>query len=378
MANAIAAASEGPSAAAQRMTAGVLSDGRQVEAVELSNGLGISARILTYGATLQSLIVPDRDGRLADIVLGHDTPAGYEARRDYLGVTIGRFANRIAHGRFTLDGTTYRLQRNDGAHTLHGGDFDRALWQVRSVAGGVLGSVVLEHVSPDGDAGFPGEVTARVTYAMDVSGALTIVFEAAVSRPTILNMTHHALFNLSGDNGEGLARGAMDVRLHIPASRYTPVDEGLIPTGELRAVAGTPFDFTSERLFAEGLSAGSDDPQIRMARGYDHNFVLDKGRTDTPELAARALDPVSGRLLEILSTEPGLQLYTGNGFDGVHAGKNSCLYRMGDGFALEPQQFPDTPNQPHFGSARVEPNRPYRHAMIIRTAIAAPNTQEDR
>ena|SRR3990170_1437464 len=351
---------------AQRADAGTLRDGSRVEAIELSNGRGVTARVLTYGATLQSLVVPDRNGQLDDIVLGHDTAAEYEATQDYLGVTVGRYANRINGGRFTLDGRTYQLPQNDGANSLHGGGkgFDRVNWRVRSVQSGPNASVVLEHVSADGDSGYPGRLTTTVTYSMDGSGALMIAFAATTTKPTILNMTNHALFNLAGDCSPG---GALNARLTMPASRYTPVGETLIPTGELRPVDGTLFDFRGGRMMDEALRYGLDE-QLRIGRGYDHNFVLDKGQTAEPGLAARVEDPASGRVLEILTTDPGVQLYTGNFLDGTNAGKNGCLYRMGDGFALEPQKFPDTPNQPQFGSARVDPSAPYRHVMIIRTS----------
>lgn len=354
---------------AERADAGTLRDGTRIEAITLSNGYGISARILTYGATLQSLVVPDRDGRPEDILLGHDTPAGYEAAHDYLGVTVGRYANRIAGGRFTLDGVTCQLPQNDGSSSLHGGGegFDRAVWQVQSIGSGPVASLVLGHVSPDGASGYPGGVSATVSWSMDRAGALTIVFEAWTSKPTILNMTNHALFNLSGQCG---VSGALGVRLTIPASRYTPVDSRLIPTGDLRPVAGTAFDFRTGRMLDAALRDGSDE-QILIGHGYDHNFALDKGQTATPELAARVEDPQSGRVLEILTTEPGLQLYTGNVFDGTTVGKGGCAYRMGDGFALEPQKFPDTPNQPRFGSARIDPDHPYRHTMIVRTTITS-------
>ena len=353
---------------AERSDAGALRDGSRVEAIELSNGRGITARVLTYGATLQSLVVPDREGRLDDIVLGHDTPAEYEAVQDFLGVTVGRYANRIADGRFTLDGKTYQLPQNNDGNSLHGGGqgFDRVNWHVRSVQSGPVASVVLEYVSLDGDSGYPGEVRTTVTYAMDRQGALTIAFDATTTKPTILNMTNHALFNLSGNCSPG---GALNARLTIPAGRYTPVSELLIPTGELSPVDGTPFDFRSGRMLDEALRDGKNE-QIRIGRGYDHNFVLDKGQTAQPELAARVEDPVSGRVLEILTTDPGVQLYTGNFLDGTNVGKQGCLYRMGDGLALEPQKFPDTPNQPQFGSARVDPSEPYRHVMVIRTSIA--------
>src|SRR5687768_7689404 len=270
---------------AQRVDAGSLSDGARVEAIELSNGRGVTARVLTYGATLQSLIAPDREGKLADIVLGHDTTAEYEATQDYLGVTVGRYANRIAGGKFTLDGRTYQLPQNNGANSLPGGGkgFDRVSWRVRSVQSGRTASVVLEHVSPDGHLGYPGEVATTVTYSMDETGALTIVFAATTTKPTILNMTNHALFNLSGDCSPG---GSLNARLTMPASRYNPVGETLIPNGELRPVDGTLFDFRGGRMMDEALRYGRDE-QIRIGRGYDHNFVLDKGLTAEPELAAR-------------------------------------------------------------------------------------------
>ena len=244
-----------------------------VEAVILTNAHGISARILSYGATLQSLIAPDAEGRLADIVLGHDDVAGYEQTRAYLGVTVGRYANRIAGARFALDGVTYPLQQNDGANTLHGGEqgFDRAVWAIEALSVDGPASVVLTHVSPDGEGGFPGEVHARVTYALGDAGDLTIAFVATTTRPTVIAMTNHALFNLAG---EAALQGGMPQRLTIPAAAYTPVDAQLIPCGELRAVDATPFDFRDGRIIADGLRDGRD-PQIAIARGYDHYFVLD-------------------------------------------------------------------------------------------------------
>lgn len=352
-----------PQVSAKQEAAGALSDGRAVEAITLDNGKGVSARIFTYGATLQSYVVPDRSGTPGDIVLGHDTPAGYEAVQDFLGVTVGRYANRIANGRFSLDGVTYQLPRNNGPNSLHGGGngFDRALWRIVSVKSGPIASVVLEHVSPDGEAGYPGKVSATVTYSMDEKGALTIAFAAITTKPTILNMTNHALFNLSGSCSP---QGAMGTRLTIPASRFTPVDNALIPNGELRPVDGSVFDFRGGRVLSDGLRDGRNQ-QISLGRGYDHNFVLDKGMTEEPGLAARAVDESTGRVLTILTTDPGVQLYTGNFLDGTNMGKGGCVYRMGDAFALEPQKFPDTPNQPAFGSARIDPEHPYRHVMVF-------------
>lgn len=355
-------------ATAERVAAGQLRDGIRIEAVNLRSKIGISARILTYGATLQSLMAPDRGGAMADVVLGFDTVAGYEDKQTFLGATIGRFANRIAKGRFALDGKAYRLPLNNGANTLHGGGqgFDRSVWTIASVASGPSASVTMTLRSPEGASGYPGEVNTSVTYALDDRGALTITFNATTTKPTILNLTNHALFNMAG---EGAPQGAMENRLTMPASAYTPVDETLIPTGELRPVAGTVFDFTKGRVFAAGLRDGTDE-QIRIGRGYDHNFAIDSGLTAQPKLLARLEDPASGRVMDVLSTEPGLQIYTGNFLDGTLIGKRGHIYRMGDGIALEPQKFPDAPNHPKFVSARVDPGKPYRHVIVLRFSTA--------
>lgn len=351
---------------AHRESAGRLADGTAIEAIVLSNSHGVTARVLTYGATLQSLRVPGRGGQVADVVLGYDDAADYQRFPNFFGVTVGRYANRIAGARFTLDGREYRLPANDGTNSLHGGGagFDKVTWRVVSVESGPVARVVLAHVSPDGDAGYPGNLDVRVTYSLDEQGSLGITFDAVTDAPTIVNMTNHALFNMAG---AGAPQGAMGNVLTIPARAYTPVDGGLIPTGELRAVAGTVFDFRQPRLIAEGLRAGSDE-QIRLGRGYDHNFALDKGVTRTPQLAARLTDPASGRVLEVLTTEPGVQFYTGNFLDGTVFGRGHLAYRQGDGIALEPQKFPNAPNQPSFVSARVDPGQPYHHEMIYRVS----------
>ena len=355
---------------AERASAGTLADGRPVEAITLTNANGVSATILTYGATLHKLLVPGRDGRLADVVLGQADAAAAEADPNYFGATVGRYANRIAGARFTLGHHTYRLPANDGKNSLHGGGaaFDKAIWRVESVQSGPTASVVLAHFSPAGDAGYPGNLDVRVTYSLDEDGALGIVFEAVTDAPTVVNMTNHALFNMAV---AGAPEGALGNVLTIPAAAFTPVDAALIPTGELRAVAGTPFDFREPRVIAQDIRDG-DDEQLRFGRGYDHNFALDKGVTRTPELAARLEDPVSGRVLEVLTTEPGVQLYTGNVLIGTVIGKGGVIYRMGDGIALEPQKFPDAPNQPAFVSARVDPGTPYRHEMIFRVSTRQP------
>lgn len=353
---------------AVREKAGHLADGTAVEAVTLKNAGGVEARVITYGATLQSLIAPDRNGEGAEVTLGYDTVAEYEAKPNYFGVTVGRYANRISGGRFTLDGRSYQLTQNDKANSLHGGvvGFDKRNWQVLSVSSGSPARVVLGLTSPDGDQGYPGKLEVTVTYSLDDAGNLTIAYDASSDKPTIVNMTNHALFNMAGD---GAAQGTSGQLLTIPARAYTPVDAALIPTGELKPVAGTVFDFRAPRLIAAGLRDGRD-PQIAVGRGYDHNFALDKGQTGSPELAARLEDPASGRVLEVLSTEPGLQFYSGNFLDGTITGRSGRIYRMGDGIALEPQKFPDAPNQAGFASARVEPGKPYRHVMIYRLSVA--------
>lgn len=355
-------------ATACREPAGTLADGTPVEAVLLANERGIAARVITYGATLQSLVTPDRQGALAEVTLGFDDVAGYERHQSYFGVTVGRYANRIAGGRFTLDGTSHQLPRNDGANSLHGGPggFDRRNWTIRSVSSGRQASVVMALVSGDGDMGYPGRLAATVTYALDEDGALSITFEATTDKPTIVNLTNHAMFNLAGD---GAPEGAMDHRLTLAAGQFLPVDDNLIPTGEVRPVAGGPFDFTTGRVLAKGLRDGRDE-QILRGRGYDHTFVLDKGQTAQPQFAARLDHAPSGRRVDVWTTEPGIQFYTGNFLDGTVPGRSGRLYRMGDGIALEPQKFPDTPNQPAFGSARLDPGQTYRHAMIYRISVA--------
>lgn len=351
-------------AEASRASAGTLKDGVAVEAITLSNSHGVSARILTYGATLQSLVAPDTSGKTADVVLGYDDLASYVDHPNFFGVTVGRYANRIAGGKFTIDGQDHQLPLNDKTNSLHGGGkgFDKVVWKVVSLKSGPIATLVLSYSSPDGDSGYPGKLDTTVTYALDEAGALTISFEAKTTKPTVVNMTNHAIFNLQG---EGSPDGATGHLLTVPAKAYTPVDAKLIPTGELRPVEGTVFDFRAPRRVADGIRDGRDE-QIRFGQGYDHNFALDKGLTKSPELAARLEDPASGRILEVLTTEPGVQFYTGNFLDGTYVGKSGHLYRMGDGIALEPQKFPNAPNTPSFVSARVDPGKPYRHVMIYR------------
>ncbi len=353
-------------ATAQRSAFGTLADGTAVEAVTLTGTNGVKARIITLGATLQALDVPDRDGKIADVTLGYDDLASYVSNPIYWGQTIGRYANRIAGGKFTLDGKPYQLAQNDKTNSLHGGKegFDKRVWRVVEVKGGLVASVTLAMTSPAGDQGYPGKLDVTVTYALDDKGSLTIDMDAKSDAPTIVNLTNHAIFNMAGEGAPG---GILKHKLTIPAARYTPVSELLIPTGELKPVAGSVFDFTQGRVIEDGIRDGRD-PQIVVGRGYDHNFVLDAGKTAQPKLAARLEDPASGRVLEVLTDQPGVQVYTGNFLDGTFIGKNRHVYRMGDGIAMEPQVFPDTPNQPAFGSARVEPGKPYHHRMILRVS----------
>lgn len=355
-------------ATAERSAFGTLPDGQAIEAVTLTGANGVKARIITLGATLQALDAPDRAGKIADVTLGYDDARSYVEHPNYWGQTIGRYANRIAGGKFTLDGKSYQLTQNDKANSLHGGTvgFDKRVWRIVSVKNGPVASVTLALTSPAGDQGYPGTLQVTTTYTLDDKGSLTIDFDAKSDAPTIVNLTNHAIFNMAGEGAPG---GIYRHRLTIPASRYTPVNALLIPTGELKAVAGTVFDFEKGRIIEDGIRDGRD-PQIVMGRGYDHNFVLDAGKTAEPKLAARLEDPASGRVLELLSDQPGVQIYTGNFLDGTLVGKGGHLYRMGDGIAMEPQLFPDTPNQPSFGSARVAPGQPYHHRMIYRVSVA--------
>ena len=311
--------------------------------------------------------MPDKHGKAADVLLGYDDLKDYVDHPNYFGVTVGRYANRIAGGAFSIDGKAYQLPLNDKTNSLHGGGkgFDKQVWKVASVKSGPVATLVLTLTSADGDSGYPGKLDSSVTYTLDEAGNLGILFDAKTDKPTIVNMTNHAIFNLGG---EGSPDGALGHLLTIPAKAYTPVDEALIPTGERKPVDGSVFDFRQPRRVADGIRDGRD-PQIVFGRGYDHNWALDKGLTKTPELAARLEDPVSGRVVEVLTTEPGVQFYAGNFLDGTLVGKGGHLYRMGDGIALEPQKFPDAPNKPNFVSARVDPGKPYHHAMVYRLSV---------
>lgn len=343
---------------------GTLPDGRPVPAVTLTNRHGVAATVIAWGASLQSLVMPDRAGHRADVALGYATLAEYLGRPQYFGATVGRYANRIAHAGFALDGHRYQLPLNDGPNSLHGGTlgFDKQLWLVTDVAGGPSGHVTLRHISPDGAMGYPGTLTVDVTYRLGEDSRLTIEYRATTDRPTIVNITNHAYWNLSG---EGSTNGAMGHLVTISADSFLPTDRTAIPTGEIRAVAGTAFDFrTPHRVGARVRDA--TDPQLAIGRGYDHNWIVRRATTRDEHLMAHVVDPASGRSFELWSNQPGLQFYSGNFLDGTTSGKARRIYRGGDAIVFEPQIFPDTPNRPAFGSARLVPGEVYRNIMTYR------------
>ncbi len=346
---------------------GMLPDARAVEAVTLRNHHGITATVISYGAALQGLTMPDRAGKSADVILGYASLDGYLKKPEYFGGTVGRFANRLAKGRFVLDGKPYQTPQNNNGNALHGGErgFDKVLWEILEVHGGLTASVVMRYVSPDGDQGYPGALTVKATYSLDEANALTIEYTATTDRPTIANISNHAYWNLAG---EGSVGGAMGHILMIPAETFTPVDATLIPTGEFRPVAGTVFDFR-QPIEIGARVRDAREPQIVFGRGYDHNFVIAHELSLAPRLLARVQEPASGRGFELWSNQPGLQFYSGNFLDGTVVGKSQRLYREGDAIVLEPQLFPDTPNHPQFGSARLAPDATYRNLMIYRLKI---------
>jgi len=348
---------------ARRETFGAMPDGKPVEAVVLTNAHGLTARVITYGASLQSLSVPDRAGHFADIALGYATLKDYLDQPQYFGATVGRYANRIAKGRFVLDGKTYQVPVNNGPNSLHGGTrgFDKVLWTIDGVSHDAdKASVTLTYVSPDGDMGYPGTLTVTAVYTLDDKDQLSIEYRASTDRPTIVNLSNHTYWNLSGE-GSG---SVMDERLTIPAESYLPVDAGSIPTGEIRKVAGTPFDFRSAKPIGRDIRTA--DPQLLNGHGYDHNWVISREAAAAPRMVARVEDPKSGRVLTLSSAQPGLQFYSGNFLDGTTVGTGGHVYRQGDAFVLEPQLYPDTPNQPAFGSARLAPGQTYRNLIVYR------------
>ncbi|MGY2736252.1 aldose epimerase family protein [Sphingomonas sp. UYP23] len=363
-----AAPTAATAASADRAPFGTLADGSPVEVVTLTNSHGMRARILSYGAILQGVDVPDRDGKLADVTLGYADMQGYLAAPNYFGATVGRYANRIKAGRFTLDGKGYTLALNNKTNALHGGvkGFDKRPWRIVEVASGATPHVTLAYTSADGEEGYPGELQVTATYSLNDANELTVDYRATTNKPTVVNITNHSFFNLGG---EAAQRSIYDAVLTIPADATTPVDATLIPTGSFRPVAGTPFDFRKPMVIGSRIR-DARDPQIVFGQGYDENYVLARTVSATPRLAARVSDPVSGRTMEVLSNQPGVQLYTGNFLDGTAVGKSGHAYRQGDGIALEPQVFPDTPNQPTLGSARLDPGQTYRNVIVYRFSVA--------
>jgi len=357
---------------ARRAGFGVHSDGTAIDAVELGNARGMVCRIITLGATIQYLAVPERRGCIENVVLGHATPAGYLATRNYFGATVGRCANRIAGGRFQLDGKRYRLEPNDGRHHLHGGPggIDRALWRIDNVTSEPQPRVRLSCSSAHGAGGYPGRLDMCADFALSPDNELQIEYRAVTDRPTIANLSHHSLFNLAGESS---GTDVLGHRLSIAAQAYTPVDESLIPTGELRSLAGTAFDFRQPVAVGARIEARAE-AQLRYARGYDHNFVLD-GVSGALRQVARLEEPVSGRVLELYSDAPGLQCYSGNFLDGRLIGLGGRAYQQHSGLALEPQGFPDAPNQPGFPSVRLDPGAGYSNKMQFRFLVnnAAPS-----
>jgi len=334
---------------------GEMPDGSKVEIYTLEEG-ALKARVMTYGARLVSLEVPDRGGKTADIVLGYESLAPYtKDPKSYFGAIVGRYGNRIDHATFSLDGKRYQLPANDGVNTLHGGTtgFDKLLWQGREIPNGVE----LTLVSKDGDQGFPGTLTARVRYTLEAH-ALKIEYLATTDKDTVLNLTNHSYFNLKGE-GQG---DILNHMVTIPAERYTPVDSGLIPTGELAPVAGTPLDF--RKATAIGARINDNFEQMRLGRGYDHNYVLN-GKMGTMQEAARVVEPTSGRVLTVETTQPGVQFYSGNFLDGTLHGKHGHVYNQRTAFCLETQHFPDSPNHPKFPTSELKPGQTYHYVTVF-------------
>jgi aldose 1-epimerase len=333
--------------------------GDQVELYTLTNSKGVAAAITNYGGILVSLKAPDRAGKLADVVLGFDELENYKTKNPYFGAIVGRYGNRIGKAKFTLNGVEYKLARNDGENSLHGGikGFDKAVWKAKEIDGGR--GLELAYVSKDGEENFPGNLAVTVTYSLNDENELKIDYSATTDKDTVVNLTNHSYFNLAGQ-GEGDVLGHL---VTINADRFTPVDANLIPTGELKPVEGTLLDFRTPHAIGERIN--NKDEQLALGGGYDHNFVLNRtGDGLTP--AARVTEPKTGRVLEVLTTEPGIQFYTGNFLDGTLPGKGGKVYGKRYGFCLETQHFPDSPNKPGFPSVVLKPGGRYQTTTVYR------------
>jgi aldose 1-epimerase len=339
---------------------GVRADGQAVMRHVLDRG-NLRVAIIDLGAAVAAIEVPDRTGRTANVVLGLDTLEGYETRSPSFGAVVGRYANRIGGGRFSLDGQTYRLPVNEGPNTLHGGprNFGTRLWRVE---GSDATNLALARLSPDGEEGFPGNLEVRVRYSLPADGVLRIDYVATTDRPTVLNLTNHSYFNLAGE-GAGSVLGH---HVQLESDAFTPTDSTQVPTGEIRPVAGTPFDFRTSQPLEARIREG--DPQLAIAKGYDHTFVL-RGPAGTLRPAATCIDPGSGRRLDVWTTQPALQLYTGNNLDGTLIGPSGRIYRSGDGVCFETQGFPDAPNRPTFPSAVLRPGETFAAATEFRFSV---------
>ena len=335
-------------------------DGASVEIYTLRNRNGCEARILTYGGIVQSLKVPDRNGNFGDVVLGFDDFDGYIKNDPHFGALIGRYGNRIAKGKFTLHGVTYTLALNNGPNHLHGGNkgFDKKVWKAMSLLTPDGPALQLTYFSKDGEEGYPGNLSVTAVYTVTEDNALKLEFTATTDKDTVCNLTHHSYFNLRGSDN------ILDHVVYINADQFTPVDSTLIPTGELRPVAGTPFDFRTPTAIGARINDTNYD-QIKFANGYDDNWVLNHppGKLG---LAARVSEPTTGRVMEVWTTAPGLQFYTGNFLDGTLTGKSGWVYQFRDGFCFEPQGFPDSPNHPSFPSTGLKPGETYHNTILYK------------
>jgi aldose 1-epimerase len=347
---------------------GTTQTGQAVREYTLSNRHGVTLKIISYGGIVAELDAPDRQGRMADIVLGFARLADYERYNGniHFGALIGRYANRIANGQFNLDGNVYQLPTNDGPNTLHSGpnSFDSKVWTpVRTFSDATNAGVQLRYVSPDGENGFPGKLTVDVTYTLTDDNAVRIDYRATTDKDTVANLTNHSYFNLAGESSGSVERQLIE----IAASHYTPTDKASIPTGAVSDVAGTPMDLRALTPMGAHLRDGFD--QLLWAHGYDQNWVLDNGGQAAPAFAARAYDPASGRVLDLYTTQPGLQFYTANGLNGSVTGVSGHAYRQGDAFALEAEHFPDSPNRPSFPSTELKPGQALHEVTIWRLGV---------